>query len=154
MSRYRQRDAAPLATLPADHALRSVSRCITWLVTVFFGLGALFFVLTAVADSTGSHRVSVFVWGRGITELILGSAYFLFAYLWRRGKFWGYLRLLMTSGAALVSAVSVVVLAGTYPWWLRFEQALQVAVILVLFYVLTRPAVRRRFANKGATRSP
>jgi uncharacterized membrane protein (UPF0136 family) len=88
------------------------------------------------------------VWGRVITELILGAAYFLFAYLWRRGKFWGYLRMLMTSALALVSTLSVVVLAGSYPWWLRLEQAAHFGVVALLVYLLTRPEIRTRFRKK------
>ena len=70
------------------------------------------------------------------------------AFLWRRGKFWGYLRLLMTSALALVSTLSIVVLVGDYPWWLRAEQAIQAVVVAALFYELIRPVVRRRFVKK------
>jgi hypothetical protein len=83
-----------------------------------------------------------------VTEIVLGAAYFLFVWLWRRGKFWGYLRMLMTSALALVSTLSVVALAGSYPWWLRLEQAIQLLVIGLLVYLLTLPNVRARFRIK------
>lgn len=149
MNRYRQRDAAPLSALAADSSLHTTSRLMTRLVTTFFGLSIVFFVLAVIADTQHPDAVSIYVWGRAITELVLGMAYFLFAHLWRRGKFWGYLRMLMTSALALVSTLSVVVLHGTYPWWLRAEQLFQLVVVAALLYLLTRPAVRRRFAKKA-----
>jgi hypothetical protein len=150
MNRYRQRDASPLRSLPPDHPLQAIGSWLTRLVPLFFGLSILFFVLAVVADSQHPNSVNIYVWGRAITELVLGIAYFLFLYLWHRGKFWGYLRMLMTSALAGVSTVSVVVLHGSYPWWLRVEQALQFIVVAVLFYLLIRPEVRHRFAKKAA----
>jgi peptidoglycan/LPS O-acetylase OafA/YrhL len=119
-------------------------------VVIFFCLSVAFFALAAIADSQQPGTISIYVWGRAITELVLGMAYFLFAYLWRRGKFWGYLRMLMTSALTLLSTLSVVALDGSYPWWLRLEQALQTAVILLLAYLLTRPDMRARFRKKHA----
>lgn len=148
MNRYRQRDAVPLNTLSSDNILRTTSAGVTQLVIGFFGLSVLFFVLAAIADAQYPDTISIYVWGRVVTELVLGAAYFLFAYLWRRGKFWGYLRMLMTSALAFVSALSVVVLGGAYPWWLRLEQLIQLVIVVILFYVLTRPHVRQRFAKK------
>jgi hypothetical protein len=150
MNRYRQRDGVPLSTLTPDSPLQAISTHVTQLVVGFFGLSVGFFVLAAVADAYRPDSVSIYVWGRAITELVLGVAYFLFAYLWRQGKFWGYLRMLMTSALAAVSTLSVVVLAGSYPWWLRLEQCIQLGVVAILLYLLTRPEVRRWFAKKGS----
>jgi cell division protein FtsW (lipid II flippase) len=149
VNRYRRRDAAPVASLPSGDPLRKVSTQATQLVAAFFGLSVLFFVLTAIADAQYPGSITIYVWGRAITELVLGVAYFLFAYLWRRGKFWGYLRMLMTSALALLSTLSVVFFEGSYPWWLRVEQAVQAVVILLLAYLLTRPRMRARFRKKN-----
>jgi hypothetical protein len=148
MNHYRQRDAAPLSSLPSDHAFHRVSAWAGWLTVAFFALSIVFFALGVVADLQHPDTVSIYVWGRAITELVLGIAYFLFVYLWRRGKFWGYLRMLMTSALAMLSTLSVVMLHGSYPWWLRAEQGIQFAVVAVLFYILTRPTMRKRFAKK------
>jgi len=153
MNRYRQRDAAAIASLPAEDPLRRVSRRVAQLVAIFFGLSLVFFVLAAIADSQQPDTVSIYIWGRAVTELVLGAAYFLFACLWRQGKFWGYLRMLMTSALALMSVLSVVVLPGSYPWWLRLEQFIQLLVVVALAYRLTRPAMRRRFAKKPHARA-
>ncbi len=148
MNRYRKRDAPPINALPEHDLLRMASTHITQLVVGFLGLSVAFFVLTAVADNLYPGTVTIYVWGRVITELVLGVAYFLFAYLFRRGKFWGYLRMLMTSALALLSTLSVVFLVGDYPIWLRLEQALQAIVVLYLMYLLTRPAMRTHFRKK------
>ena len=116
MNRYRERDAVAISTLPAHHELRSISFRVSIAIGFFFGLSVLFYVLVAIADSQIPGGVGVFVWGRSITELVLACAYFLFAYLFRRGKFWGYMCLFMTSALALVSTLSVVLLSGDYPW--------------------------------------
>ena len=149
MNRYRQRDAAPLRSLPAGHPFHAVAIWITRLVIAYLGLSILFFVLAVVADNQHHDSVGIYVWGRVITELVLGIAYFLFIHLWKRGKFWGYLRMLMTSALAGVSTLSVMTLQGAYPWWLRLEQVVQFIVVAVLFYILTRPAMRRRFAKRA-----
>ncbi len=153
MNRYRQRDAAPLSSLPTDHAFHRVSAWARRLTVTFFTLSIVFFVLAVIADARYPNTISIYVWGRAITELVLGAAYFLFIYLWRRGKFWGYLRMLMTSALAMLSTLSVVTLHGSYPWWLRLEQGIQFAVVVTLFYLLTRPAMRHHFAKKPITHS-
>jgi len=149
MNRYRRRDATAIASLSANDQLHTVSRHVTQLVIAFLGLSIVFFLLAAIADTQYPGAISIYVWGRAVTEIVLGLAYILFAYLWRRGKFWGYLRMLMTSALALLSTLSVVFLAGSYPWWLRLEQAVQVIAVLLLLYLLTRPSVRARFRDKG-----
>lgn len=151
MNRYRQRDATAIATLPSNHPFHTTSIRVTILITVFFSLCITFFLLAVVADNQHPDSISIYVWGRAITEIVLGAAYFLFAYLWRRGKFWGYLRMLMTSALAMASTLSVVTLHGAYPWWLRLEQSVQFAVVVTLFVLLTRPAMRARFRKKPIT---
>lgn len=148
MNRYRRRDTAPFSSLPVGDPVRVISRHATWLVGTFFGLSVVFWGLAAMAELGQPGTISIYVWGRVITEVILGAAFFLFTFLWRRGKFWGYLRMLMTSCLALVSTLSVVVLAGDYSWWLRAEQAIQAVVVVALLYVLTRSVIRRQFAKK------
>lgn len=149
MNRYRQRDAVAIASLPENHPFHTVSKRVTFLITIFFGLCITFFLLSIITDNHHPNSISIYVWGRAITEIVLGVAYFLFAYLWRRGKFWGYLRMLMTSALAMASTLSVVSLKGAYPWCLRLEQAIQFAVVAVLFILLTRPAMRARFRKKS-----
>jgi|GEM_PF-1759366 len=148
MNRYRQRDAAPLKSLPADHPFHGIAARVMGLVVAFFSLSMVFFGLAVIADAQHPDSISIYVWGRAITELVLGSAYFLFVYLWKKGKFWGYLRMLMTSALAGVSTISVVVLHGSYPWWLRLEQVVQFIVVATIFYMLTRPPMRQRFSKK------
>lgn len=148
MNRYRQHDAAAISSLPPNHPFHAVATWATRLVVTYFVLSACFFGLAVLADTQHPDTISIYVWGRAITELVLGAAYFLFVYLWKKGKFWGYLRMLMTSALAMLSCLSVATLRGSYPWWLRLEQVVQFAVVAVLFYMLTRPAMRRRFAKK------
>jgi len=148
MNRYRRRDTAPFSSLSSSDPILGISRRVSWLVGIFFALCVVFWGLTVVADLQHPDTISMYVWGRVVTEIILGVALFLFAFLWRRGKFWGYLRMLMTSALAVVSTLSVVVLMGDYPWWLRVEQAVQAVVVLGLLYKLTQPVVRQKFTKK------
>jgi hypothetical protein len=148
MNRYRQRDAAPLKSLPSNHPFHGIAKWVMRLVTLFFSLSIVFFILAVIADKQHPDTISIYVWGRAITELVLGTAYFLFVYLWKKGKFWGYLRMLMTSALAGVSTLSVVMLHGSYPWWLRLEQAIQFLVPAVIILILTRPQMRHRFSKK------
>ena len=148
MNQYRQRDAAAFSSLPKGDPLRASAVYSRWLAGVFFGLSIVFWVLAVLADARHPGTISIYVWGRAITETILSLAFFLFGHLWWRGKFWGYMRMLMTSALGLASTLSVVALAGNYPGWLRLEQAVQAVVAVAMLYKLTRPAMRRRFAKK------
>jgi peptidoglycan/LPS O-acetylase OafA/YrhL len=150
MNRYRKRDTSPLTSLPSSQPAHALSKWLVWLVCLFFALSIVFFILAAAISNNNPDAIDIYVWGRVITELILGLAYFLFVYLFRKGKFWGYLRMLMTSAFALVSTLSVVFLVGDYPWWLRLEQAIQASVVIALLVLLVQPTIRSLFRKKEA----
>jgi hypothetical protein len=115
MNRYRKRDAAPISQLLANDSARTLSNWITYVAITFLPLSVLFFFLIAIANEQIAEEAAIYVWGRAITELVLGIAYILFVYLFRKGKFWGYLRMLMTTALALVTTLSMVFLIGDYP---------------------------------------
>ncbi len=141
----------PFASLPLHDPVRAIAKRVMWLVGIFFGLCVVFWVLAVIADMQRPGEITIYLWGRVVTELILGIAFFLFVFLWRRGKFWGYLRMLMTSALALVSALSVVILVGEYPWWLRLEQAVQALIPVALLILLSRPVIRQQFTKKSSS---
>jgi hypothetical protein len=148
MNRYRKRDAAPISQLLANDSVRILSNWITYVAITFLPLSVLFFFLIAIANEQIAEEAAIYVWSRAITELVLGIAYILFVYLFRKGKFWGYLRMLMTTALALVTTLSMVFLIGDYPWWLRAEQAVQFFIALLLFILLIHPVLRTRFRKK------
>jgi len=153
MNRYRRRDTLPFFSLSRNDPTRILSKRVTWLVAANFGLSLMFFLLSVIASIQAPNAIDVYIWGRVVTEVILSLAYFLFAYLFWRGKFWGYLRMLMTSALMIVCTVSVILFVGMYPWWLRAEQGVQLVLVMLILYLLTRPHFRSRFAKKTVQKS-
>jgi len=68
------------------------------LVVMFWCLTVLFLAATVLLTTIAPRTVNQTVWGRAIAEMIIASVFFLYAHLWRQGKFWGYWKLLTTSG--------------------------------------------------------
>jgi len=115
----------------------------------FLTFTVVFAVATAILARTSPHQVNETVWGRVIAELIIAGVFFFYAYLWRKGKFWGYARLLTTSGWGALVVTSIIVLPGKYPLWVRFEQIAQAIILALMVWTLTRPEVRKHFAKKS-----
>jgi hypothetical protein len=118
------------------------------LLVIFLILTVAFAGLTAFLAAVAPHDVNVLVWGRVIAEMIIAGAYFLYAYLWRKGRFWGYWKLITTSGWAALVVASVIIAPGKYPVWVRIEQLAQFGVLVCLVWTLGQSAVRKRFAKK------
>lgn len=146
--RYRLRDADPLTSLPPEHFIFRVNQILNRLLAAFLLLTISFAALTSVLSAVAPQDVNQFVWGRVIAELIIAGVFFFYAYLWRKGRFWGYWRLLTTSGWGALVVASIIALPGKYPVWVRLEQVAQLFVLAWLFRVLSQSAVRKHFAKK------
>lgn len=146
--RYKRRDAQPLASLPPENVLHSVNHSINRLLVAFLISTLVFALATAILAQIAPNDINQTVWERVIAELIIASVFFFYAYLWRKGKFWGYWRLLTTSGWGALVAISIIILSGKYPVWVRFEQILQCTILVLLVWILVRPSIRKHFAKK------
>lgn len=99
-------------------ALRSVQQ----LVSGYVGIS----VLTLIAVVILRHHPTVVtdaVWVRGTIVVASSVVTFLFARSAARGSRQGYRRLRIVSGAMLAAIVVIVSLPGTFPVWLKCEQA-------------------------------
>lgn len=148
-NRYTRRNTIPLAHLPPDDFMRRVNHTLNRLLVIFLGLTVAFAGLTIALAVVAPHDVNELVWGRLIAEMIIAGVYFFYAYLWRKGRFWGYLKLITTSGWAALVIASVIIAPGKYPIWVRIEQVAQFGILICLVWVLGQPAVRKRFAKKA-----
>jgi len=119
------------------------------LVVMFWCLTVLFLAATVLLTTIAPRTVNQTVWGRAIAEMIIASVFFLYAHLWRQGKFWGYWKLLTTSGWGALVVISVIVLPGKYPVWVRFEQIAQGVLLIALVWTLAQPDIRKNFTKKN-----
>ena len=83
MNRYRRRDTVRFNSLPMEHPVLSIARWVTWLVGIFFVLSLVFWTLTIIADLQRPGEMTIYLWGRVVTESVLAIAFFLFVFLWR-----------------------------------------------------------------------
>lgn len=146
--RYKQRNALPLVSLSPDNPLHIINRRLNLLLIAFCILSLVLLASTILLANIDPAVINSTVWGRAIAEVMIAAAYFFYAYLWRKGKFWGYWRLLSTSGLGALSIISIVVLPGEYPLWIRVEQVFHGVVLGLIVWLLLRPMVRRHFAKK------
>jgi hypothetical protein len=110
-------------------ALRSVQLLVTGYLAVS--------VLTLVAIVALRHHTSVVndaVWVRGTLVVASSALTFLFARRAAQGSRRGFLRLRIVSAVMLVAIVVIVSLPGTFPRWMKGEQA--VCGLLLLGVVL------------------
>jgi hypothetical protein len=122
------------STADVRHA-RSVAalRSVQLLVTGYLAIS----VLTLVAIVALRHHTSVVndaVWVRGTLVVASSALTFLFARRAAQGSRRGFLRLRIVSAVMLVAIVVIVSLPGTFPLWMKGEQA--VCGLLLLGVVL------------------
>ncbi|MFF0266092.1 hypothetical protein [Kribbella sp. NPDC004536] len=99
-------------------ALRSVQLLVTGYVAIS--------VLTLIAIIALRHHTDIVnsaVWVRG--TIVVGSSLLtlLFARSAAKGSHRGFLRLRIVSAVMLVAIVTIIALPGTFPLWLKGEQA-------------------------------
>lgn len=156
---------APPAPSPVDRDLRRV----IVLLFVNLGLSVLATILIfAFHDQVTSYLIAhspqlsrnpaggqavrqtahVQIWSRSIGILVASAVYVWLAFRLRAGKRSAYRRVwwIAIAGSA---GLLYLILAGQYPVWLRIEQGLQMVVLLLLLWSVSRPAVRARFAKPG-----
>ncbi|MFC4947260.1 hypothetical protein [Pseudonocardia sp. GCM10023141] len=147
----------PTATVPAE-----LNRVITLLLTNL-GLSAVLAALFAIFHNTLlDHQMgrlapapgtdvdavrtglSVGLWSRVITVLVVAVVYVFLIRQLRAGKRRAFVRVLILSVASL-AGIAYLALSGQYPWWVVIEQIVQALVLVALLWAVTRPVVRGHF---------
>lgn len=97
-------------------------------------------------DSGVREGLSVGLWSRVVTVVIIAVVYVILIRRLRTGKRRAYLRVLVLSVVSLLG-IGYLVFSAQYPAWVLVEQGVQALVLLSLLWAVTRPAVRRHFAR-------
>jgi hypothetical protein len=107
-------------------------------------------VLTLVAIVLLRHHASIVtpaVWVRG--TIVVASALLMTAFTVRaaRGSSRAYLRLRLVSAIMVVAIVAIVSLPGTFPVWLKIEQAGCGLLLIGVVVIVNRGHVRSSFQS-------
>ncbi|HWD83561.1 MAG TPA: hypothetical protein VG497_31895 [Kribbella sp.] len=112
-------------TTPADvghprsaSALRSVRLLVTGYVAI-----SVLTLLVIIALRHHANIVNDAVWVRGTIVVASSLLTLLFARSAAKGSHRGFLRLRIVSAVMLVAIVTIIALPGTFPLWLKVEQA-------------------------------
>ncbi|MGZ0149804.1 hypothetical protein ACXJJ3_22270 [Kribbella sp. WER1] len=123
-------------------ALRSVQLLVTGYLAIS--------VLTLIAIIVLRHHTDVVnsaVWVRG--TIVVGSSLltFLFARRAAKGSHRGYLRLRIVSAVMLVAIFVIIALPGTFPLWMKGEQAVCGLLLLGVTLVVNGKHLRSVFTK-------
>lgn len=130
----------------ADPAIRRTFRRVGALLVVVFVLGSGA-VGEAILQTIEGAPVSRIVWWRLTVIFLIAGTLFYFLWRARLGYWWAYSRLLLFSVVFPVIAVTTCLIPGLYPAWMVAEQIAFSAVLLVIFRLLSGPALRRGYAR-------
>lgn len=129
-----------------DPRIVTAFRRVAWLLAALFlvGGGA---VAEAVEVTATGGTVSTLVWWRLIVIFGIASTLFYFRWRARLGWWWAYSRLRLFSIVFPVVAVSTSLVPGLYPGWMVIEQLSFSALLLVVWWVLSREPVHTVYAR-------
>lgn len=142
--------ATPAAPAVADlnhPRSRSAFRGVKLLAAGYLGISVL--TLVAVVLLRDHHSiVTSAVWVRG--TIVVASASLTFALTFRaaRGSRGAYRRLRLMSGAMVVAIVVIIALPGTFPFWMKIDQAVCGLVLIGVTLVVNGKHLRSVFATR------
>jgi hypothetical protein len=137
-----------LAAPKPDHVRnRSTLRAVTALVAIYLGVSVLT-LLAIILLRDNPAMVTIAVWIRG--TLVVASAALMFAFALRAasGAPRAFLRVRLISAIMLVAIVVIIALPGTFPLWLKLEQAVCGALLLVVVILVNTRRMRAHFAAR------
>ena len=137
-----------LATAKPLHVRnRGTLRVVTALVGSYLGISVLT-LLAIILFRDNPAIVTVAVWIRG--SLVVASAALMFAFAVRAtgGAPRAFLRVRLISAIMLVAIVVIIALPGTFPFWLKLEQAVCGALLLVVVILVNSKRMRAHFAAR------
>ncbi|WP_043840647.1 hypothetical protein [Amycolatopsis taiwanensis] len=164
--------AAPPVALPPEPGAQPVDSALRLVIILMFvnlGLSVLTTVITLLLQESVidyqlahshlspdaspaeldlvRHALQVGLWTKlGATVLVAGL-YIWRAYALRRGSRGAYIRLYYICIAGVLG-IAYLIFAAQAPVWMRVEQGLQAAVLVVLLFAVSRKEVRYRFAKR------
>jgi hypothetical protein len=135
-----------MTTLDQHHARnRSALRTVTMLVGGYLGLSVL--TLGAIILFRDDPAiVSIAIWIRG--SLVVASAILLFLAALRAssGDSRAFMRVRLISAIVLIAIVVIIALPGTFPLWLKVEQAVCGLLLLGVVLLVNGRRLRTYFA--------
>jgi hypothetical protein len=122
-----------LVSTPDHHARsRAALRSVTALVGTYLGVSVLTLIAIIVFRNDPAV-VNIAVWIRGSIVVASATLMFVFAVRASGGAPRAFLRVRLISAIMLVAIVVIIALPGTFPLWMKLEQA--VCGLLLLFVV-------------------
>ena len=124
-------------------ALRNVKL----LVGCYLGLSILTLVAIVLLRNN-TEIVTTAVWIRGTIVVASALLTTLFAVQMARGSSGGYLRLRLVSAIMLVAIVTIIMLPGLFPMWMKIEQGVCGLLLLGVVVVVNSKPLRSAFATR------
>lgn len=124
---------------------RSILRAVTALVGGYLGLSALT-LCAIILFRDNPSIVTIAVWIRG--SLVAASAVVLFLAALRAsgGSARAFLRVRLISAIVLIAIVVIIALPGTFPLWLKIEQAICGILLVGVVILVNGRHLRDNFA--------
>lgn len=131
--------------LLADPRAQTSFRYVKHLVGYYLGLSVLTLVAIVILRNHSS-LVNDAVWVRGV--IVVGSALlnFFFARRAARGSKKGFLQVRLVSGIMVVAIAVIICLPGTFPVWMKIEQAVCGLLLLGVVVLVNSKHLRSFFA--------
>jgi O-antigen/teichoic acid export membrane protein len=139
-------------TAPEPHLDHPRTRAALRNVRLLAGVYLLVSVLTLVAIVLLSGHPAIVndaVWVRGTIVTASAALTFVFASRAARGSRRAYLRLRLISAIMAVAIVVIISLPGTFPLWMKIEQAGCGLVLLAVVAIANSRGLRALFAAGG-----
>ena len=122
-------------------------RSVKLLVGCYLGISVLTLVAIILLRSD-TAIVTPAVWVRGTIVAASALLTALFAAQTARGSSSGYLRLRLVSAVMLVAIVTIIMLPGLFPLWMKIEQGVCGLLLLGVVVVVNSKHLRATFARK------
>jgi hypothetical protein len=137
-----------LASTKSDHVRnRGTLRAVTTLVGTYLGISVLTLIAIILLRANPAI-VNTAVWIRGSLVVASAALMFVFAVRAASGAPRAFLRVRLISAIMLVAIVVIIALPGTFPLWLRLEQAVCGALLLVVVLLVNGRRMRAHFAAR------
>jgi hypothetical protein len=137
-----------LASTKSDHVRnRGTLRAVTTLVGTYLGISVLTLIAIILLRANPAI-VNTAVWIRGSLVVASAALMFVFAVRAASGAPRAFLRVRLISAIMLVAIVVIIALPGTFPLWLKLEQAVCGALLLVVVLLVNGRRMRAHFAAR------
>jgi hypothetical protein len=135
-----------MTTIEQHHArTRTALRTVTTLVGVYLGVSVATFVAIILLRANPAI-VNDAVWIRGSIVVASATLMFVFALRASGGAPRAFLRVRLISAIMLVAIVVIIALPGTFPLWMKLEQAVCGVLLLGVVILVNGRRLRSFFA--------